>query len=85
MSLLAIAVCQATYALKGSPLSRAGSLLQWIFGGHDVCVQHKTLWEASSAHAVIVECFEDEPSPRALLRLEVQGEQVVSVTLFKAH
>ena len=41
--------------------------------------------QASSAHAVIVECFEDEPSPRALLRLEVQGEQVVSVTLFKAH
>jgi 4-carboxymuconolactone decarboxylase len=32
-----------------------------------------------------VECFEDEPSPRALLRLEMQGEQVVSVTLFKAH
>lgn len=41
--------------------------------------------QASSAQSVIVECFEDEPSPRALLRLVVEGDRVVSVTLFKAH
>jgi len=41
--------------------------------------------QASSAHTVIVECFEDELSPRALLWLAVQDDHVVSVTLFKAH
>lgn len=40
---------------------------------------------ATSAHSVIVECFEQQPTPQALLRLVVQGDQVASVTLFNAH
>ncbi|WP_262410295.1 hypothetical protein [Pseudomonas sp. N40(2020)] len=40
---------------------------------------------ATSAHSVIIECFEALPTPQALLRLVVEGDQVVSVTLFKAH
>ncbi|MBK5528579.1 carboxymuconolactone decarboxylase family protein [Pseudomonas sp. NPDC087598] len=40
---------------------------------------------ASSAHSVIVECFEEQPDPQALLRLKVEGDRVTSVTLFKAH
>lgn len=40
---------------------------------------------ATSAHSVIVECFEQQSTAQALLRLEVQGEAVTSVTLFKAH
>lgn len=40
---------------------------------------------ATSAHSVIVECFGQEPTPQALLRLVVQGDQVASVTLFNAH
>ncbi|MGL6243530.1 carboxymuconolactone decarboxylase family protein [Pseudomonas sp.] len=42
--------------------------------------------QATTANTVIVECFDDEQSlPAALLHIQVEGTQVVSVTRFIAH
>ncbi|WP_085577507.1 MULTISPECIES: carboxymuconolactone decarboxylase family protein [unclassified Pseudomonas] len=51
-----------------------------------LCRAERLALFATSASAVVVECFDGiDTDPQALLHLNVEGETVVSVALFKAH